>query len=110
MITNRKDHTMNAISRFAIGAVLALSAASASFAAELPANMSEGEITKIDKDAGKLTIRHGELKNLGMPPMTMVFRAKNPAMIEQAPVGTKIKFVAEKVGGSLTVVQLETVK
>lgn len=101
---------MNAISKFAIGVALALSATSASFAADAVAPMSDGEITKIDKGAGKLTIRHGELKNLGMPPMTMVFRAKNAAMVDQAAVGAKIKFVAEKVGGALTVVQLETAK
>lgn len=107
MTTNRKATTMNIISKFAIGATLAISAACA-FAAD-PA-LADGEITKIDKDAGKLTIRHGELKNLGMPPMTMVFRAKNAAMVDQAVVGGKIKFVAEKIGGALTVTQLETVK
>lgn len=106
MNTNRKG-TMNFISKFAIGTALAISSACA-FAAD--AGMADGEITKVDKDAGKLTIRHGELKNLGMPPMTMVFRAKNAAMVDQAVVGAKIKFVAEKVGGALTVTQLETVK
>lgn len=110
MTTNRKDTTMNTFSKLAIGVALALSAASASFATEAPVPMSDGEITKVDKDAGKLTIRHGELKNLGMPPMTMVFRTKNAAMVDQTAVGGKVRFVAEKVGGALTIVQLETVK
>lgn len=110
MNTNRKNTAMSAIAKLGIAAALALSAASASFAADTVAPLSEGEITKVDKQAGKLTIRHGELKNLGMPPMTMVFRAKTAAMIEQAAVGEKIKFVAEKVGGALTVVQMESVK
>ena len=69
--------------------------------------MAEGEVRKIDKDAGKLTIRHGELKNLDMPPMTMVFRVKDPAMLEQLKVGDKIRFTADKVGGQFTVMQLE---
>ena len=72
--------------------------------------MSEGEIKNVDKDAGKLTIKHGELKNLGMPGMTMVFRVKDPAMLGQVKVGDKIHFVADKVGGALTVTTLEVAK
>jgi Cu/Ag efflux protein CusF len=75
-----------------------------------PGAMSEGEIKNVDKDAGKLTIRHGELKNLGMPGMTMVFRVKDPAMLSQVKVGDKIHFVAEKVNGALTVSTLEVAK
>ena len=73
-------------------------------------SMSEGEIKNIDKDAGKLTIKHGELKNLGMPGMTMVFRVKDPAMLGQVKVDDKIHFVADKVGGALTVTRLEVAK
>lgn len=69
--------------------------------------MADGEIRKINKDAGKLTIRHGELGNLGMPPMTMVFLVNDPAMLEKVKVGDKIRFVADKVGGRFTVVKLE---
>ena len=73
-------------------------------------SMSEGEIKNVDKDAGKLTIKHGELKNLGMPGMTMVFRVKDPVMLAQVKVGDKIHFVAEKVSGALTVTSLEVAK
>ena len=73
-------------------------------------SMSEGEIKNIDKDAGKLTIKHGELKNLGMPGMTMVFRVKDPAVLGQVKVGDKVHFVADKVGGALTVTSLEVAK
>ena len=73
-------------------------------------SMSEGEIKNIDKDAGKLTIKHGALKNLGMPGMTMVFRVKDPAMLGQVKVGDKIQFVADRVGGALTVTSLEVAK
>ncbi|HTN67331.1 MAG TPA: copper-binding protein [Burkholderiaceae bacterium] len=69
--------------------------------------MAEGEVRKIDKDAGKLTIRHGELKNLDMPPMTMVFRVKDPAMLKHLQVGDKISFGADKIGGQLTVTHIE---
>lgn len=72
--------------------------------------MSEGEIKKIDIDAGKLTIKHGELKNLGMPGMTMVFKAKDPAMLEKVKEGDKVRFVAEKVSGALTVTSIEAAK
>lgn len=72
--------------------------------------MVEGEIKKINKKAGKITIRHGELKDLGMPAMTMIFRVKDPAMLDQVKAGDKVKFVAQKVGSALTVVKLENVK
>jgi Cu(I)/Ag(I) efflux system protein CusF len=69
--------------------------------------MSEGEIKKVDKDTGKLTIKHGELKNLGMSGMTMVFRVKDPAMLDSVAPGDKVRFVAEKVGGALTVTAIK---
>ena len=72
--------------------------------------MSVGEIKKVDKDAGKLTIKHGELKNLGMPGMTMVFRVKDPAMLNRVEQGDKVRFIAEKVDGALTVTAIEAEK
>jgi Cu(I)/Ag(I) efflux system protein CusF len=72
--------------------------------------MVDGEIRKVDKDAAKLTIKHAELPNLGMMPMTMVFKVQDPAMLGQVAAGDKVRFAAEKVGGALTVVALEAVK
>lgn len=69
--------------------------------------MSHGEVKSIDKDGGKLTIKHGELKNLGMPAMTMVFRVKDASMLAQVKAGDKIDFMAEKVNGALTVTMLQ---
>ena len=69
--------------------------------------MSDGEIKKVDKDGGKLTIKHGELKNLGMPGMTMVFKVQSPGMLDQVKAGDKVRFVAEKVNGALTVTAIE---
>lgn len=77
--------------------------------AMVDAPLSQGEIRKVDKAAGKLTIKHGPLENLGMPAMTMVFRAKNAAMLDQVKPGDRIKFLVEKVDGAFTVTRLEVV-
>ena len=73
------------------------------------APVSEGEVRKIDKVAGKLTIKHGPLDNLGMPAMTMVFRVKDAATLDQVKPGDRIRFLAEKVDGAITVTKLEVV-
>jgi Cu/Ag efflux protein CusF len=72
--------------------------------------MSEGEIRKVDLAARKITIRHGELKNLEMPAMTMVFQVKDPAMLDKVKAGDMVKFRADKINGTFTVVEIETVK
>lgn len=129
---------MNVISKLSIGAVLAFASAAPALAQEsghgahashgaaaahgghaahtahashkpgMAAELVDGEIRKVDKEAGKITIRHGELKNLGMPAMTMVFRVKDPAMLGQVKVGDKVKFMAEKVNGAITLMHLES--
>ena len=73
-------------------------------------SMSTGEIKKVDKSSGKVTIKHGPIDNLGMPAMTMVFRVKDPAMLDQMKEGDKINFVAEKVNGAITVIRAEPAK
>ena len=74
------------------------------------ATMTDGEVRRVDKDAKKLTLRHGPIKNLDMPAMTMVFQVKDPAMLDKVNVGEKIKFSAEKIGGVFTVTGIELVK
>lgn len=74
---------------------------------EAEVKLAEGTVKKIDKSAGKLTIAHGPLESLGMPAMTMVFRAAEPGMLDQVKAGDKIRFAVEKVGGALTVTSLE---
>jgi len=69
--------------------------------------MTDGEIRKVDKDAQKITIRHGAIQNLGMPPMTMVFQVRDPALLEQVKTGDKIRFNAEKIGGAFTITRIE---
>ena len=75
-----------------------------------PAAMAAGEVRKVDKDQGKVTIRHEPLTNLGMPAMTMVFRVKDPAMLDEVKEGDRIRFVAERVNGAITVTQWEPAK
>ncbi len=69
--------------------------------------LSEGEIRKVDKEAAKLTIKHGELKNVGMPAMTMAFKVKDPAMLDKVKEGDKVHFAVEKIGGVFTVTTIE---
>src|SRR6185295_5418868 len=69
--------------------------------------MSAGEVRKVDKEQGKLTIRHGPLENLGMPAMTMVFRVKDPAMLDQVKEGDKVSFIEEKIDGAITLTELQ---
>lgn len=71
------------------------------------ATLTNGEIKKIDKDAGKITIKHGDIKNLNMPAMTMSFQAKDKAMLDKAKVGDKVSFAVDNIDGKLTLVQLE---
>jgi Cu(I)/Ag(I) efflux system periplasmic protein CusF len=71
------------------------------------AEFTDAEVRKIDRDAGKVTLKHGEIKNLEMPPMTMVFKVKEPAMLESQKVGDKIRIAAEKINGSYTVTKID---
>ena len=71
---------------------------------------TDGEVRKVDKSTGKVTIRHGEIRNLEMPAMTMVFTAKDPAMLDGLKEGDRIKFTADKVDGVYTVTTVEVVK
>lgn len=69
--------------------------------------VADGTVKKVDKAAGKITISHGPLVTLDMPPMTMVFRASDPAMVDKVKAGDKIRFTADRVGGVFTVTTLE---
>jgi Cu(I)/Ag(I) efflux system protein CusF len=96
----------------AMGSVLALLGfADATFAEEaksLP--MVAGEVIKVDTEQGKLSIKHGAIPNLGMDPMTMVFKAADPAMLKDFKAGDKVNFTADKVNGQLTATKVEKAK
>ena len=74
------------------------------------AALTEGEVRKVDKDAKKITIKHGPLQNLDMPAMTMVFQVKDPAMLGMVKAGDKVRFEAQKIGSAFTVVYIEPAK
>lgn len=68
---------------------------------------ADGTVKKINPDAGKVTITHGPLSSLDMPAMTMVFRVKDPAWLAQMKPGDRIRFVAERLNGALTVTDIQ---
>jgi Cu(I)/Ag(I) efflux system periplasmic protein CusF len=70
--------------------------------------LTDGEIKKVDKDTGKLTVQHGPLTNLNMPGMTMSFNVQDPAMLDQVKAGDKIRLRVERINGAFTVTKLET--
>ena len=72
--------------------------------------LAEGEIRKVDKDSKKLTIKHGPLKNLDMPGMTMVFGVKDEAVLDKLQVGDKIRFQAEKIDGKIVATRIEAAR
>jgi Cu/Ag efflux protein CusF len=75
--------------------------------AAAPTDMAQGEIRKVDADNKKVTIKHGEIKNLDMPPMTMVFQVKDEALLGRIKVGDKVRFTAEKMGGAIVVTDIQ---
>lgn len=114
---------MNVMSKFAFAITMAAAAASASAqehahgdhahaahaapAAAAELSVVDGEVKKIDKETGKITVRHGEIANLNMAAMTMVFRTRDAAMLDAVKAGDKIKFSADRVNGAVTIVQLQ---
>ena len=76
----------------------------------MPASMTEGEVRKIDKEAKKITLKHGDIKNLDMPGMTMVFQVKDASLLDKVKAGDKVKFAAEKTDSAIVVTAIEPVK
>jgi len=90
--------------------VLAATLALAGAAFAQTSDMTDGEVRKVDKGAAKLTIKHGEIKNLEMPPMTMVFQVKDAALLDKVKAGDKVKFRAEKAASGYTVTAIEAAR
>ena len=85
----------------------------ASFGAAATASGSEladAEVRKVDKEKRKVTLKHGAIKSLDMPPMTMVFQVKDAAMLDKLQPGDKIRFSATSDGGKMTVTEIQPVK
>jgi Cu/Ag efflux protein CusF len=91
--------------------MLVLSGAMLANVAVAQAPMVNGQVTKIDESAAKITLKHGPIKKLDMNEgMTMVFRVQDPAMLKQVKVGDKVKFDADKINGQFTVTKIEKAK
>nr|WP_043566132.1 copper-binding protein [Acidovorax sp. KKS102] len=71
------------------------------------ATATDGEVRKIDKENQKITLKHGDIKNLDMPGMTMVFKVKDAALLDKVQVGSKVRFNAEKSDGAIVVTSME---
>ena len=89
--------------KMALAAMLGLAGAQPGFSAEF----TKGEVTKVDAKQKKITIKHEALENLDMPAMTMVFVVADDAMLEKVEPGQAIEFVADRVNGRITVVEIK---
>lgn len=88
-----------------LAALLAAALSGQALAQDLP--VAEGEVRRVDSKAGKITLRHGDIKNLDMPPMTMVFQVKDAAWLGQVKAGDRVRFTADKIDGNYTVLSLQ---
>lgn len=95
------------IKTVAIATMLALAVPIGAAADE---TMVKGEVTKVDPDAGKITIKHEPIKKFDMDAMTMVFKAGDEAMLKQVKPGDKVQFHPDKVNGQFTVTKIEKAK
>ena len=93
------------IAVMAFGAALAVSSVQADDKHHKSAQV-DGEVRKVDKEANKITIKHGPMPSFDMPAMTMVFQVKDPALLDKVKAGDKVKFEAQKLGGAFTVTSI----
>ena len=84
-------------------------AAAVPVSASVPADYALAEVRKVYPDAGQILLKHGEIKSLNMPPMSMVFKVKDKALLDRVKAGDKIRFKAAQIGGEYTVTELQVV-
>jgi Cu/Ag efflux protein CusF len=95
--------------KFIAAAALVLAATSGLAQTAAP-DMAEAEIRKVDRDARKITLKHGPIKNLDMPPMTMVFQVRDVKMLDNLKAGDKVRFSADQQQGAYVVTAVEKVE
>lgn len=91
-------------------AQMAPMAAASGAKAAMPAEFTNAEIRKVDKETKKVTLKHEEIKNLGMPPMSMVFEVKDAAVLDKFKAGDKVRFKAISESGKYIVTDLQPAK
>jgi Cu/Ag efflux protein CusF len=94
----------------ALAAALAGAAQAQPAAATMAVEPTDGEVRKVDQANRKITLKHGEIRNLGMPPMAMVFEVKDAAMLARVKAGDKVRFKAVYEGGKYIVTELQAAK
>ena len=95
---------------FASSVLAQASGAATTQAKTAASEMTEAEVRKVDKDNKKITLKHGEIKSLDMPPMTMVFQVSDAAMLDKVKAGDKVRFKASNDGGKMTVTEMQAAK
>jgi Cu/Ag efflux protein CusF len=73
------------------------------FAALAQATLAEGEVRKVDPAQQKVTLKHGEIKGLDIPAMSMAYRVKDPGQLAHIAAGDKVRFTVEKTDGTYTI-------
>jgi Cu(I)/Ag(I) efflux system protein CusF len=73
----------------------------------VPADMADGEVRHVDRTTGRITLRHGPIRNLDMPPMTMVFQVGDPALLDRVKQGDKVRFAAVEKSGAYIITRIE---
>lgn len=87
--------------------LLAMAGLFLSFAVSAAEQLAEGVVKKIDAPTRRVMLAHGPIANIGMPPMTMMFKVRDAAMLKPLKDGDKVRFRVEEIGGDYTIVQIE---
>lgn len=95
---------------FRLGTLAAMTLLTVSAWAQAAADLTDGEIRKVDKVSNKITIKHGEIKNLDMPPMTMVFQVRDATLLDKVKTGDVVRFQAETQAGAYIVTHIDVTK
>lgn len=77
---------------------------------QVPDSLTDGEVKKIDPDNSKITLKHGDIKNLDMPGMTMVFTVRDKGQLAKFKPGDKVKFVVVQEGGKMVITDIQSVR
>jgi Cu/Ag efflux protein CusF len=69
-----------------------------------------GEVKKVDKPAGRITLKHAEIKLYDMPPLTGAYKVQDPAMLDKVQVGDRVQFTLDRVNAVYTITRIDVMK